>query len=171
MELTQDDKQDACEFLEFFLRTADEDADLLAAYLRAVGLEPGTSFSQDTLLRLAAYFRLRNWETAGVIADSMLPTSDEVFADVLDKLEGRSARFETRELCKRVHLFGLRRLIWPQTSSKPFTLIDQSTPADFLDSIAELLWELRHLAGPGENSAASNDGLISESVPSTGNHQ
>jgi len=166
MELTQDDKQDACEFLEFFLRTADEDADLLAAYLRAVGLEPGTSFSQDTLLRLAAYFRLRNWETAGVIADSMLPTSDEVFADVLDKLEGRPTRFDTRELCKRVHLFGLRGLTWPQTSSKPFTLVDQSTPADLLDSIAGLLWQFRHLTGPAEKPAASTDGLISGSAES-----
>jgi hypothetical protein len=148
MQCTPDETQDAAEIVEFFLRLADQDADLVAAFLQSTGFEPGGSFPQDALLKLSAYCRLCHWEAIG-IADAPgaenLPTAQEVFADIVGHLSGAVPRFKAGELCKGVHMFALRQLTWPQTSGQPnFVVQDTSGPAEFLDLVAELLWEFRN---------------------------
>jgi hypothetical protein len=150
-----DEEHDALEILEFFLRLADQDADLVGTFLLAAGFERGTSFPQDALLRLTAYCRLRHWESIGIAADDArdLPSSDQVFADVVAQLSGEPTRFETSSLCQQVQMYALRRLTWPQTGGATFVLQDCCQPADLLDSIADLLWKFRDLA----DLAALND--------------
>jgi hypothetical protein len=148
---TQDDEQDAVEILTFYIGLADQDAKLVSAFLRSAGFEPGTSFPPDALVKLGVYCRLDYWEAIGVAGtdEDDLPSSHEVFEDVIGQMSGETPRFQTLELCRRVHLFALRRLIWPQTSGAPsFVLEDRSDPSEFLDEIAELLWDHRHLAAP-----------------------
>jgi hypothetical protein len=150
MHRTEDDEQDASEFVEFFLRLADQDAELVAAFLQSTGFEPGTSLPQEALLKLSAYCRLRDWETIGIpdtLVEENLPAAHEVLEDVIAQLSGAVSRFKANELCQRVHMFALRQLTWPQTSGQPnFVVQDTSEPAEFLDLVAELLWEFRNPA-------------------------
>jgi hypothetical protein len=167
---TSDLELDACEIVEFFLRLAEQDAALVAEMLSAAGLEPGTGLPTDTLFKLAVYCRLALWEEAGLVgADDDLPSAASVFMDAVDELEGKSSRLELLPLCRRVHWFALRRLTWPQTSnSSTFLFDDQANTSDALDSVAELLWNFRHLAGPAaaplaitrqaRDSSATNEG-------------
>jgi hypothetical protein len=147
---TADLELDACEIVEFFVRLAEQDAALVAELLSSARLEPGTGLPPEPLFKLAVYCRLALWEEAGFISpDDDLPSAQSVFMDAVDELEGKSARLELLPLCQRVHWFALQRLTWPQTSSSPaFLLDDQTKTSDVLDSVAELLWNYRHLAGP-----------------------
>ncbi|HET6328314.1 MAG TPA: hypothetical protein VFG04_26770 [Planctomycetaceae bacterium] len=156
---------DVCHIIEFFLALAEQDAELVAAFLKSAGFEPGTSFPQATLLKLGLWCRLAYWEEIGLTSgsDDDLPSSRAVFADIIAQLSGETTRFELLQLGQRVHSFALRRLTWPQTSGTPtFVLDDRSNPSDFFDSVAEFLWNHRHLAASAVNSlpaAADADGM------------
>jgi hypothetical protein len=166
MHRTEDDEQDAAEFVEFFLRLADQDADLVAAFLRSMGFEPGTSLPQEALLKLSAYCRHRDWETIGIpdtLVEENLPAAHEVLEDVIAQLSGAVSRFKTNELCQRVHMCALRRLTWPQTSGQPnFVLRDTSEPAELLDLVAELIWEFRNQAPSSDQCLKQSDGLSAQ---------
>jgi hypothetical protein len=155
-------EQDACDIIEFFLALAEQDAELVAGFLKSAGVEPGTSFPRTALFKLGLCCRLAYWEEIGMTSDidDDLPSSREVFADVIAQLSGETTQFELLQLSQRVHCFALRRLTWPQTSGAPtFVLDDKSNPSDFLDSVAELLWDYRHLVSSAANSLPAADGV------------
>jgi hypothetical protein len=58
---TQDDEHDAVEIISFFIGLAEQDAQLVGAFLRSAGFEPGTSFPPDALIKLGIYCRLDYW--------------------------------------------------------------------------------------------------------------
>jgi hypothetical protein len=168
---TRDDEQDAVEILSFFIGLADQDATLVSVFLQSAGIEPGTSFPRDALIKLGIHCRLGYWAAIGIAGSDKddLPSAHEVFEDALREILGETPRFPTVELCRRVHLFALRRLTWPQTSGTPsFMLQDQSDPSAFLDSIAEFLWDHRDLGTPEANSRPATIGAISTPKSSAG---
>jgi hypothetical protein len=154
-------EHDACDIIEFFLALAEQDAELVACFLKSAGVEPGTSFPEAALFKLGLWCRLAYWEQIGLTSDvdDDLPSSRDVFADIIAQLSGKTTQFELLQLGQRVHGFALRRLTWPQTSGAPtFVLDDQSNPSRIFDSVAEFLWNHRHLAASAP-AAADTDGM------------
>jgi hypothetical protein len=98
-------------------------------------------------VKLAVWCRLSRWEASGLTAqvEHQLPTSDEIFADILEETSGRETRWVANDLSLRVQRFQLEHLTWPQTSGATFVINDASAPDDFFDAMAELLWEFRDL--------------------------
>jgi hypothetical protein len=140
---------DARDILEFFVGLAEQDAVLVADYLLSAGIEPGTALPKNVLLKLGVYCRLAFWEDVGLTAgaNEELPSARAVFVDALAELEGDSPQLDAVVLCRRTHMFALRRLTWPQTSgASTFTLDDRADSSELLDGVAELLWHYRHLA-------------------------
>jgi hypothetical protein len=163
---TPDSEEDAREILEFFVALAHEDADRVGAFLKSAGFEPGTEFPATVLVKLAVWCRLCRWEASGLTAQAerQLPSSDEVFVDILEETSGRESRWVANDLSLRVMRFQMERLTWPQTSGSTFLINDASAPDDFFDSMAELLWELRDLvSSPG--ALSDSDHAIDRPTP------
>jgi len=163
---SQDDEHDAREIIEFFVTLAEQDADLIGAFLKSAGFEPGTAFPRDALLKLTLVCRLAHWEAIGVadLVEDGLPSSREVFDDAIAQLSGEMPRFDMLKLCQRVHQFALRHLSWPQISGAgTFVLQDQSDPSEFLDLVAEFLYEFRDPRRSSEpHSEPPNGGVSSK---------
>jgi hypothetical protein len=155
---TPDLEQDACDRLEFFVALAQQDGALVADFLRAAGIEPGTGLPKNALLRLGIYCRLRLWEEMGLTTGGAveLPAAHTVFADIVAELTGEPPHFETVALCRQVHTFALQRLTWPQSGAPTFILDDRADSSDMLDCIAELLWNYRHLAEAARSSVPAS---------------
>jgi hypothetical protein len=155
---TTDLEQDACDLVEFFVALAQQDAALVADFLRSAGIEPGAPLPQNALLKLGIYCRLRLWEEIGLTTGGAveLPAAHTVFADILAELTGEPPQFETVVLGRQVHMFALQRLTWPQSGAPTFMLDDRADASDLLDFVAELLWNYRHLAEAGSSSAPAS---------------
>lgn len=139
------------------LREGERDARLVAAFLESIGLSldagNGVGFPEDWLLKLAALLKIARWERAGITAQLGvdLPTSEEVYLDLITLVPGQPARFSGPELSRRVLLIHLGRIAWSPWEHRPAAVaIEQSlAPDEFLDRLAQFLWDHRHLAMKG----------------------
>jgi hypothetical protein len=152
MSLT-DLERDAHDVIEFFVALADQDATLVADFLLSAGIEPGTALPKNALVKLGVFCRLRLWENIGLTTGE-LPAADTVFSDIIAELSGEPPRFDIMALSRQVHTFAERRMTWPQSGAATFILDDRADSSQFLDGVAELLWNFRHLAD-GESACPS----------------
>lgn len=160
-------------FLEAVIRDAYFMADLTAACLTASGYRPAESSLttrtpipddypavqqwQGFLLNLAAALRIYAWEQAGLknVLPADLPSSTEAFGSLIPaETSGSSENCQTivTPLCQRVFRVWLERF---SRASRGAIATDILLPTNtisedaFLENLADLLWENRHLASTG----------------------
>jgi hypothetical protein len=121
------------------------------AVLRAIGVYGTGSSSrpipQSFALKLAACVRLAQWEEAGIAAalPAGLPTSGEVWDDLITSPRTGKERFPGRELAMQVFRLRLGQMAWhPPTPSADVVVGDLSGP-ELVDELAALLFQFRHL--------------------------
>jgi hypothetical protein len=161
-------------FLEAVIRDAYHMADVTAAFLKAHGYRPrkrssrsSDAPSEDTpvirqakgfLLNLGAALRLARWEHSGLRPDlpSSLPTTAEAFRNLVPPRDD-ATNSDGSETVPPLSLEVFRTWLEcfchaGQTSIGADILLRREgmSEDDLLDSLADFLWEHRHLASPEE---------------------
>jgi hypothetical protein len=154
---TADQHQDVADFLIPIIREAEHQADLVNAFLEALGIVPHLEqrlhnpvpLPADLLLKLAALVRLYQWEKTGLRPHlpANLPSAREVLEDVLGVPRRKRPRFSGCELAKIVLKTHLTQMAWTGLSGlqSDVAITQTVSPEQTLDLVAHFLWQFRHL--------------------------
>lgn len=136
-------------------READRAVDGAIAILRAAGVKQ--PISKAFFLKLAACFRLYEWEQAGVarLVRPPLPTSDEAWDDLLTAPRTGVERFP--DLATRVFAVNLWHGAWQSPSARADVMVSNVSANDVLDEMAHLLFQFRHLIDEHRPSGSEED--------------
>ena len=145
-------QHDPTEQIQFVIRGALEEADLVCVFLRVAGFVPGepTGLTQNLLLDLGGMVRLRAWEVAGFDEHlkAGLPTAHEARSQIIDIIQ--RAVTDPTQLARAGALgravFDLRVSQFAWVASMEFQadialcIPDEDT---LIEALADLLWASR----------------------------
>jgi hypothetical protein len=103
---------------------------------------------QSFLLKLAACVRIYQWEQAKLTRHlpSALPTSAEVWDDLLAAPRTGYERFPAKELASKVFGVWFSEMAWmPPSPAADLVVSGLGAGDDVMDELAHLLFEFRHL--------------------------
>lgn len=124
------------------------------AVLRHAGVmvrgTPTLTVPETFVLKLAACLRIYEWEQANLLSrlPPGLPSSAEVWADLLDAGQTRRERFPARELARQVFSAWFWHMSWttPPLAPRCDVVVRGVRGGEHLvDELAELLVKFRHL--------------------------
>ena len=161
-----DEFKDAVDILAAVVRDAHHQAEMVVMFLESAGFLPPPAEREGRtwylppglLLKLGALTKLYLLEKAG-LKDQFskeLPSWQDVYHDVIAETAGKEVRFSGERLSTDLLKVFSQRLCWtPIENSAAAVAISQTIdPEAFLDQLAELLWESRHL---GHDIQGDND--------------
>ncbi len=156
-----DERDDVVNYLVPFVREAHRQADLVSCFLKALDVPPRTPLTPDLLLKIAAFVRIYQWERSGVRAllPADLPAARDIFDDIVGVADRAKPSFSGRKLAAAVLWIAARQMASPSLQSPvPNVVVAQRlAPEQMVDRLAAFLWQFRHLAKPGADSADPNE--------------
>lgn len=167
-----DEHRAVVRFLETVIRDAEYMADVTAAFLKAQGYRPHKRSLQNPdavtegspvvrqaqgfLLNLAAALRLVRWENSRLrpYLPSSLPTPADAFRNLVPPRD-EGAKSDGTEIVPAISADVFRTWMERFCHSGQTSIgvdvvleLDGTSENDLLDSLADFLWEHRHLASP-----------------------
>ncbi len=157
MKTQSDERDDVVDYLVPFVREAHRQADLVICFLKALDVPTGTPLTPDLLLKIAAFVRIYQWERSGVRAllPADLPAARDIFDDIVGIADRARPSLSGRKLAAAVLWIAARQMTSPSLQSQvPDVVVAQRlAPEQMVDRLAAFLWQFRHLARSGADTA------------------